>query len=59
MDDEVPNVSVFGMMRHAERIDKTVIERFWHDWETADPMISPAGRKDAFFVGTLLIGYKQ
>ena len=24
--------SVFGIMRHAERIDKTVVERFKHEW---------------------------
>jgi hypothetical protein len=54
-----PNTSVFGMMRHAERIDKTVIERFKQDWVVHDPIISPAGAQDAFYVGTMLISYKQ
>ena len=51
--------SVFGMMWHAERIDKTVIERLKHEWQYNDPTISPDGKKEAYFVGTILIAYKQ
>ena len=46
------------MMRHAERLDKTVIERFKSDWERYDPPITVDGKKHAFFVGTVSVGYK-
>ena len=45
-------------MRHGERIDKTVIERFQKEWEYVDPLITDDGKKHAFSVGTSCVGYK-
>lgn len=50
--------SVTVLMRHAERLDKTVIERFKSEWNKFDPPITEEGKKHAFFVGTCSVGYK-
>ena len=45
-------------MRHAERLDKTVVERFKSEWDRFDPPITEDGKLHAFFVGTVSVGYK-
>ena len=46
------------MMRHDERLDKTIFERFKTEWQYHDPPITEGGKKHAFFVGTMCVGYK-
>ena len=45
-------------MRHDERVDKTIIERFKSEWQLHDTPITEDGKKHAYFVGTMEIGYK-
>ena len=46
--------TVFFLMRHGERIDKTIVERFKHDWSYHDPIITPDGCEMAASLGKIL-----
>jgi len=44
MTDKITSVVV--VMRHGERIDKTIIERFKNtDWDYSDPILTPEGKQ--------------
>ena len=40
--------SVVVFMRHGERIDLTILNRFTEEWDKHDPRITEDGCKDAY-----------
>jgi 6-phosphogluconate dehydrogenase len=43
------------LIRHGERIDKTMLDRFKYDWVSNDPIVTPDGCKDAFKKGNRIL----